>query len=54
MRTTAKVLDAGKVTIPVEVREGLGIEQGTLVELNVRPVKSTNPVPRSRDGSDEI
>ncbi|WP_431357874.1 AbrB/MazE/SpoVT family DNA-binding domain-containing protein [Halobaculum rarum] len=42
MRTTARVVDSGKITIPVEIRDGLGIEEGSLVELDVRPIQSAD------------
>lgn len=35
----ARVLIGGKVTIPVEIREILGIEQGNLVDMTVRKVE---------------
>lgn len=35
MRTSAKVLPGGKVTIPKHVREELSIEEGDVIEIEV-------------------
>lgn len=41
MRTTVRVLTDGKVTIPAQVRDALGLEQGDFAEVDVRPVNAT-------------
>jgi len=40
-RATAptRVIDAGRVTIPANVRRDLGIEKGDYVIINVRPIE---------------
>jgi len=35
MRTTVKVIQGGKVTIPAAVREELEIEKGDVIEIEV-------------------
>lgn len=40
MRTTQKILNGGKVTIPKVVREELGVGEGDVVEIEVRGVNS--------------
>lgn len=35
---TVKVLDGGKVTIPGPIREKYGIEQGQIIEIDVRVI----------------
>ena len=39
MRTTARLINQGKVTIPATIRNELDVEDGDLVELDVRPVE---------------
>ena len=38
MRTTVRLFANGKVTVPVEIRNELGIDDSDLVELEVQPV----------------
>lgn len=38
MRTTARLIANGKVTVPAEIRDELGLAKGDLVELYIRPV----------------
>lgn len=38
MRTTARLIANGKVTIPIDIRDELGLADGDLVELDIRPV----------------
>lgn len=38
MRTTARLIANGKVTVPSQIRNELGVEDGDLVEIDVRPV----------------
>jgi len=41
MRTTAQLLEDGRITIPKHVRDALGVdEHGALVEVEVRPVEN--------------
>ena len=39
MKSTARVLKNGRVTVPKPVRETLELEHGDVVEVEVRPVK---------------
>ena len=41
MRTTMRLFSNGKVTVPAPVRNELGVEDGDLVEIDVRPVSET-------------
>lgn len=41
MRSTAKVLKDGRVTVPHPVRERLGLEYGDYVEIDVHPVETS-------------
>lgn len=38
MRFTAQLINNGKVTIPAQIRQVLEVEDGDLVEINVRSV----------------
>ena len=38
MRTTAQLVGNGKVTVPAQIRDALDVEDGDLVEIDVRPV----------------
>jgi len=38
MRMTAQLIANGKVTVPSHIRRELDIEDGDLVEIDVRPV----------------
>jgi AbrB family looped-hinge helix DNA binding protein len=38
MRTTARVIANGKVTIPATIRDVLDLEDGDLVEIDVRRI----------------
>lgn len=38
MRTTAQIINNGKVTVPAQIRQALGVKDGDLVEIDVRPV----------------
>lgn len=42
MRTTAKLFNRGKVTVPAQIRQALGVKDGDLVEIDVRPVDGGN------------
>lgn len=35
MRTTVRTFNNGKVTVPVQIRDELGIQDGDLVEIEV-------------------
>lgn len=37
MRTTAKIYNEGRITIPAPIRRALDVEDGDLVEVDVRP-----------------
>lgn len=39
MRTTAQLINNGKVTVPAQIREEFDVEDGDLVEIDVRPIK---------------
>lgn len=39
MRTTTQLFNGGKVTVPSQIRRALGVEDGDLVEIDIRPVK---------------
>lgn len=39
MRTTTQLFNNGKVTVPAQIRRALGVEDGDLVEIDVRPVE---------------
>lgn len=38
MRTTAQIVGNGKVTVPSQIREALNLDDGDLVEIDVRPI----------------
>jgi AbrB family looped-hinge helix DNA binding protein len=38
MRTTAQLINNGKVTVPAHIREALGVEDGDYVEIDVKSV----------------
>jgi bifunctional DNA-binding transcriptional regulator/antitoxin component of YhaV-PrlF toxin-antitoxin module len=38
MRTTAQLINNGKVTVPAQIRRALDVEDGDLIEIDVRPV----------------
>jgi AbrB family looped-hinge helix DNA binding protein len=38
MRTTTRLFNGGKVTVPAQIRKAFDIEDGDLVEIDVRPV----------------
>lgn len=38
MRATARLYNNGKVTIPAQIRAALGINDGDLVEINVKQI----------------
>lgn len=40
--TPAKVIDSGRVTIPVTIRERLNLSKGDYVIIEVRPVAEGN------------
>lgn len=42
MEFVAKVIQFGRVTIPSEIRQWMGIEEGDIVELSVRKVHKRN------------
>lgn len=53
MRFVKKVSERGVVTLPTEIREALGVEDGDLVEFEVlRVVRKANPVSRPPAGTD--
>lgn len=39
MRTTTKVIQGGRLTVPAHIREALDLDEGDLVEIDVRPVE---------------
>ena len=39
MRTTARLINQGKVTIPATIRDELDVEDGDIVEIDVRRVE---------------
>lgn len=39
MRTTTQLFNNGKVTVPSQIRRALEVEDGDLVEIDVRPVE---------------
>lgn len=39
MRTTTKLINNGKVTIPAQIRRALEIEDGDLVEIDVQQIE---------------
>lgn len=39
MRTTTQLFNGGKVTVPAQIRRALEVEDGDLVEIDVRPVE---------------
>ena len=39
MRTTAQIINNGKITVPFQIRQALDVEDGDLVEIDVRPVE---------------
>lgn len=39
MKTTQKIISAHRVTIPRTIREELGVAEGDVVELDIRPVE---------------
>lgn len=38
MRTTAQLINNGKVTVPAQIRRALEVEDGDLVEIDIRPI----------------
>lgn len=38
MRTTARIVADGRITVPEPIRQALGIQEGDLVSIDVRPV----------------
>lgn len=38
MRSTTKVLEDGRITVPYAIRESLELEHGDYVEIDVAPV----------------
>jgi len=38
IRTTTRLFNGGKVTVPAQIRMAFDIEDGDLVEIDVRPV----------------
>lgn len=38
MRTTTKIRQRGRVTVPQPIREELGLDEGDIVEIEIRPV----------------
>lgn len=39
MRTTRRIVGNGKVTIPKTIRDELGVDDGDLVELEIRTIR---------------
>jgi len=39
MRTTRRLFNRGKVTVPATIRDEYDLEDGDIVELEVRPVE---------------
>lgn len=39
MKSTMRLFNNGKVTVPAPIREELNLEDGDLIELEVRPVE---------------
>lgn len=39
MRSTVRMNTNGRVVVPHEVREALGVERGDLIEISVEPVE---------------
>ena len=39
MRTTTRLINNGKVTVPSQIREEYGLSDGDLVEIDVLPVE---------------
>jgi len=39
MRTTRRLFNRGKVTVPSTIREEYNLDDGDLVEIEVKPVK---------------
>lgn len=42
MRSTARLINNGKVTVPAQIREALDISDGDLVEIDVRPIEKVS------------
>lgn len=42
MRSTARLINNGKVTVPAQIREALDVSDGDLVEIDVKPVNEVN------------
>jgi AbrB family looped-hinge helix DNA binding protein len=42
MRTTVRLIESGRITIPAQVRAELGVEPGDLVEIDVHSVGEAN------------
>ena len=38
MRTTTRLFNGGKVTVPAQIREEFDVEDGDLVEIDVQPI----------------
>lgn len=49
MRTTARIIGDGKVTIPKTIRDELEVSDGELVELDIRPVEEPAMTKRPTD-----
>lgn len=41
MRTTMRLINNGKITIPSHIRDEYGLEDGDLVEADITPVPGT-------------
>lgn len=42
MLTTARLYNSGKVTVPAQIREALDVDDGDLVEIDVRPIEEAS------------
>lgn len=42
MRTTVRLYNSGKVTVPAQIRDALGVNDGDFVEIDVRPIEGAH------------
>lgn len=41
MRTTARIVADGRITLPQSIRDALGLQEGDIVAIDVHPVDQT-------------
>jgi len=42
MRSTARLINNGKVTVPAQIREALDVSDGDLVEIDIQPIEEAS------------